>query len=211
MIPTFFKTGLIRRLVLFLCLLGSACVDAAPILISTEIQDSFYQWLDQQPPQIVGYSLTITPSGSFASVGSQLFYTPGIDLNEKFKDSAWAAGFEVTHTLLLSLILKMALWINPAVPVYLPVSFSVDWYRFLRLWKSRLLLVWQLVNWGKGALSETIWPEKQRISLNLSSPETGVVIGELDIPVDTSKPIELNIYNDGESDNFKGCDNLGHF
>ena len=127
------------------------------------------------------------------------------------KDTAWAAGFEVSHTLLLSSVLKMALLLNPIIPVYLPISFTVDWYRFLRLWKSRLLLVWQLANWGKDALSEAVWSEKQRVLLDLSSSGTGVVIAELDIPVDRSKPIELNIYNDGRNTEFKGCDHLATF
>ena len=86
MIPSIIKTGLIRRLVLFLCLLGSIGVGAAPVNVGTEIQDSFHQWLDQQPPQTSEYSLTITPSGSFASAGSQLFYTPGVNLSERLKD-----------------------------------------------------------------------------------------------------------------------------
>ena len=89
-------------------------------------------------------------------MSNQLFYTPGIDLAAKLKESAWAAGFEISHTMLLSLILKLALWMNPVVPVYLPVSFGVGWYRYLRLCKSWSILAWQLANWGINTLSETI-------------------------------------------------------
>ena len=192
-------------------MLCSVCVYAAPVFICTEVQDEFYRWLNQQPEN-PDNSLTITPSGSFIGLNGLLFYTPNVNLSEKLDESTWAAGFEISHTLLLSFVLKFALWMNPVIPVYLPVSFGVGWYRFLRLWRSRLWLAWQLASWGKDTLSDAIWPEKKLITLNLSSSDIGVVIGELDIPTDRLRPIELNIYTDGDNkEPFNGCDGLTTF
>ena len=212
MIPSFIKTGLITGLVLFLCVLDSGYVGAAPVYFGTNVHEDFYQWLDQQPEPDSATSLRITPSGSFIKMGHQLLYTPGVDVSAKLKESALAAGYELSHTLLLSLVLKLALWANPVIPIYSGVSFSVDWYRFLRLWKSRLLLAWVLADWGINAISEAIWPLKKQVILDLSSSATGTVIGELDIPVDKTRPIELNIYTDANNEEeFKGCNGLTAF
>ena len=176
---------------------------SAPFFYKKEVPDSFYQMLEQQPAKAVSSQIKVTPSASFFRLGAHTFYFTDIDLNERLAHAVHAAGYEVTHLVVMAIILQAALKFNPYVALFEKASQLIRAYRFLWLNGHRLLLGWQFLGWLSAEINSA---QKKHIEVDLSSPETGIVIGVLDIPHDKKTPVELNLYSDASAEgDITGC------
>ena len=189
------RKKILTRLLLWLCSFGiSAGTEAAPVPEVFEAPEAFHAFIEFQPKQTYGLKVSISPAMSVVHSGEAVFYTVGADLNAKLNQSAWAAGFELGQAALITAILKLSLLINPVFPIYPIVALLISKGLLAKILIARSYLALHLAQWGHKKAIETIWPESRFMSIDLSSDHSGVVIGELNIPLKSGKPIEFDIY-----------------
>ena len=177
-----------------MCSLFHNSAGAAPVNLGTEVPEVLYPFLEKQPEYTPESSLSVSPSASFLTVFGTTYYTTGLDLNERLQHALSAAGWEVGHSGIQLAALMAAAMLNPIVPIYSLVSGGLGWYRFARIWWARGMLSY----WVGKAVYDRLWPDKKVFEFDLSSKKLGLTLGQLTIPDEAEKDIELNIYLNGK-------------